>query len=141
MLKDSLKAVNSAVNRLALVVVVVIFCGIFVFPLFYSRKRVKEVKAELAEIGGALEDYRAETGGWPPSGGRAVAVALLGGGGAKAYSEHPRKDGEGRLVDPWDTPYRFFFSRGGFAIQSAGRDGKFADGSPSGGDDYWFSGG
>lgn len=140
-LRESLKAIHSVANRLALIVVVVVFCGIFVFPLFYSRKKAKEVKAELREIAVALGDYRSETGSWPSPGGRSVAEALLGDGRGKAYSRHSRRDGEGRFVDPWEGPYRFFFSKSGFAIQSAGKDGKYTEGASGVGDDLWFSGG
>jgi hypothetical protein len=37
--------------------------------------------------------------------------------------EHPRLDGEGRLVDPWNTPYFFhLLSRTDIEIRSAGPD-------------------
>jgi type II secretory pathway pseudopilin PulG len=138
-LKDSLKVVHSITNQAALVVVIVVFFGIFIFPLFYSQKKAKQLKAELREIGASLESYHSETGSWPSPGGRSVAEALLGGGGGEAYSEHERRDGDGRFIDPWETPYRFYFSKSGFAIQSAGKNGKYAEGKSDTGDDVWFS--
>jgi hypothetical protein len=69
----------------------------------------------------------------------AVARWALGGGGGEAYSEHERRDGDGRFIDPWETPYRFYFSKSGFAIQSAGKNGKYAEGKSDTGDDVWFS--
>jgi hypothetical protein len=134
--KEFLKSIHTAMNKLALVAVITVFCGIFVFPLFYNRKDAKTAKSELAEIGGALQKFHAESGEWPSSGGRAVAAAL---GGAKAFSKHERKDSEGRFLDPWETPYRFYFSKDGFTVRSAGQDKKFAKGLSSGEDDYWFS--
>ncbi len=139
MFKESLKAIHEIANRLALIVVIVVFCGIFIFPMFYSRKKANAVKMELREIAAALADYRSESGGWPSPGARSVSGALLGDGGGKAYSQHLRRDEEGRFVDPWDTPYRFFFSKSGFVIQSAGKDGKHSDGAGGRGDDVWFS--
>ena len=139
MLKERLQAINSFVNTSALAIVIIIFCGIFVFPMFYKRKHVKEVKAEMLEIGNALEKFYAESGKWPSPGGRGVAGALTGEGDQKSFSTHPRRDGEGRFIDPWEYPYRYFFSKDGYAIQSAGRDGEFADGVGAGEDDYWYS--
>ena len=137
-LKEFLRSINGIVNRLAIVAVVTVFCGIFVFPLFYSREDAKTAKTELAAIGKALGEYHAETGAWPSSsGGRSVAEALA--GGAKIFSDHERRDDDGRFIDPWETPYRFFFSSGSYVLQSAGPDGKFEPGVSGGGDDYWFS--
>ena len=42
-------------------------------------------------------------------------------------------------IDPWGKPYRYFFSNDGYAIQSAGPDGVFAEGHKSGRDDQWYS--
>ena len=137
MLKERLKAVNSFVNTLALAIVIIIIFGIFVLPMFYSRKHSKAAKAELREIGSALQDYYAEKGAWPSSGGRAVAEALT--GGQEAFSKHERRDEDGRFLDPWETPYRFFFSKDAYAIQSAGRDEKFENEPSTGGDDYWYA--
>ena len=138
MLKERLQAVNSFVNTIALAIVIIIVFGIFILPMFYSRKSAKAAKAELAEIGEALTDYYAEKGAWPSSGGRAVAEALTG-GGSKAFSEHERRDDDGRFLDPWEKPYRFFFSKDAFAIQSSGPDKKFEDDAGTGGDDYWYA--
>lgn len=137
-LKEFLKSIHGAMDKLALAVVITVVCGIFVFPLFYSRKEVKEVRAELEAIGAGLEQYRAENGAWPSSSGAlAVSEALIGNGG-KGFVAHERRDRDGRLIDPWEKPFRYFFSNDGFVIQSAGKNGKFAEGLDNGSDDYWF---
>jgi len=140
-LKEFLRSINGIVNRLAIVAVVTVFCGIFVFPLFHDREGAKSVKAELAEIGEALGEYHAETGEWPSAGGRSVAEALTGSAkeGSKVFIKHERRDAEGRFIDPWETPYRYFFSSGSYALRSAGPDGKFEAGINGRGDDFWYS--
>lgn len=133
-LKNALKGINSIVNRLALAIVILIVFAIFVSPLFYSRKEVKEVKNELKEIGKALESYNAEKHSWPSTGPSSVAAALK-----ETFYQHGKVDAKKRFIDPWDSEYRFFFSNDGYAIQSAGPDKEFADGEGSGTDDYWYS--
>lgn len=135
----ALSKVHSAANQLAFILIVVVICGVFVFPLFYDRKKVRAVKTELAELGSALADYHAETGKWPAAGARSVATELSGGEGKKAFSAHERRDAEGRFIDPWETPYRFYFSENGYVIRGAGDDGKFQDGPDEKADDYWYS--
>lgn len=139
-LKDILRSIHGMMNQLAVVAVITVFCGIFIFPMFYDTKSAKSVKAEIAALGKALTDYHAETGAWPAStGGRSVTDALGGAGGGKVYSKHERRDPEGRFTDPWDTPFRYFFSStSSYAVQSAGPDGKFEKGL-SEGDDYWYA--
>ena len=139
MLERFIKGLNSIVNRLALAIVIIIFCGIFIFPLFHNNENSKAVKKELQQIGIALGKYYQENNKWPSSGGRSVAEALSGDGKAKAFYKHERLDPEGRFIDPWEKPYRYFFSNDGCAVQSAGPDEKFADGMSVGGDDYWYA--
>lgn len=138
-IKDFLRSIHSVVNRLAVVAVVTVFCGIFVFPLFYNTKDAKAAKSELAALGKALSDYHAENGAWPAAGARSVAEALSGAGGGKAFTDHGRRADDGRLLDPWGNPFRFFFSSNRYAIQCAGADGEFEDGLGKGGDDYWYA--
>ncbi len=135
--KASLKSIHSAVNTLALAVVLIVIGGIFILPMF-RKKDSAEAKRELAALGKALAALHSETGSWPEGGAIAVAGALLGAEGGKALVEHERRDAQGRFIDPWETPFRFYFSQNAFAIQSAGPDGKFADGQNEE-DDYWFS--
>ncbi|MCP4849004.1 MAG: hypothetical protein GY899_13770 [Verrucomicrobiaceae bacterium] len=134
-----IKGVNSIVNRLALAIVILIIFGIFIFPLFHNHQDTRAVKSELGWIGGALEEYYQENNKWPSSGARSVAKALAGEGEAKAFYRHERRDEEGRFIDPWKTPYRYFFSNDRYAIQSAGPDEEFSDGISAGEDDYWYA--
>lgn len=138
-LQKFIKGLNSIVNRLALAIVIIIFCGIFIFPLFHDGENTKAVKSELQQIGIALGKYYQENNKWPSSGGRSVAEALAGEGEAKAFYSHERLDPEGRFIDPWEKPYRYFFSNDACAVQSAGPDEKFADGMNVGSDDYWYA--
>ena len=138
-LQNFIKGVNSIVNRLALAIVILIIFGIFIFPLFNSNKETKAVKSELQQIGAALEEYYHEQNKWPSPGARAVAAALAGEGGAKGFSSHERLDPEGRFIDPWEKPYRYFFSNDRYTIQSAGPDEEFSDGFNLGEDDYWYA--
>ena len=138
-LQKFIKGLNSIVNRLALAIVIIIFCAIFIFPLFHDGENTKAVKSELQQIGIALEKYYQENNKWPSSGGRSVAEALAGEREAKAFYRHERLDPEGRFIDPWEKPYRYFFSNDACAVQSAGPDEKFSDGMSVGGDDYWYA--
>lgn len=124
MFKDAIKGINSIVNRLALAIVILIVFAIFISPIFSSRKKVKRVKNEMTKIAKALESYHAEKNEWPSSGASSVAIAL---------------NSEEAKLDPWGKPYRYFFSNDGYAIQSAGPDGVFAEGHKSGRDDQWYS--
>jgi len=122
--KDAIKGINSIVNRLALAIVIIIVFAIFISPIFSSRKKVKRVKGEMSKIAKDLELYHAENNKWPSSGASSVAAAL---------------NSEEAKIDPWGKPYRYFFSNDGYAIQSAGPDGVFAEGHKSGRDDQWYS--
>jgi|TARA_B100000700_G_scaffold119506_1_gene134294 hypothetical protein len=122
--KDAIKGINSIVNRLALAIVIIIVFAIFISPIFSSRKKVKRVKGEMSKIAKDLELYHAENNKWPSSGASSVATAL---------------NSEEAKIDPWGKPYRYFFSNDGYAIQSAGPDGVFAEGHKSGRDDQWYS--
>ncbi|MEC9036744.1 MAG: type II secretion system protein GspG [Verrucomicrobiota bacterium] len=124
MFKDAIKGINSIVNRLALAIVIIIVFAIFISPIFSSRKKVKRVKGEMSKIAKDLELYHAENNKWPSSGASSVAAAL---------------NSEEAKIDPWGKPYRYFFSNDGYAIQSAGPDGVFAEGHKSGRDDQWYS--
>ena len=139
MLQNFIKGLNSIVNRLALAIVIIIIFGIFIFPLFHNHKDTKTVKLELRRIGDALEEYYQENNKWPSSGARSVAEALAGVAEAKAFYRHIRLDPEGRFIDPWEKPYRYFFSNDRCAIQSAGPDEEFSDGINVGEDDYWYA--
>ena len=138
-LQKFIKGVNSIVNRLALAIVILIIFGIFVFPLFHNNQDTRAVKSELRRIGNALGEYYQENNKWPSSGARSVAGALSGEGEAKAFYKHARLDAEGRFIDPWEKPYRYFFSNDRCAIQSAGPDEEFSDGINVGEDDYWYA--
>ena len=78
----------------------------------------------MSKIAKDLELYHAENNKWPSSGASSVAAAL---------------NSEEAKIDPWGKPYRYFFSNDGYAIQSAGPDGVFAEGHKSGRDDQWYS--
>lgn len=138
-LQQFIKGLNSIVNRLALAIVILIIFGIFIFPLFHNNKKTKTVKSELRQIGAALEEYYQEQNKWPSPGARSVAGALSGGGQSKGFYNHARLDPEGRFIDPWENPYRYFFSNDRYVIQSAGPDGEFSDGLNAGEDDYWYA--
>ena len=124
MFKDVIKWFNSIVKRLALAIVIIIIYAIFISPIFSSRKTVKKVKNEMSEIAKGLEKYHADKNEWPSAGATAVAIALK---------------LEAAKIDPWGKPYRYFFSNDGYAIQSAGPDGVFAEGHKSGRDAQWYS--
>ena len=138
-LQNFIKGINSIVNRLALAIVILIIFGIFIFPLFHSNKETKAVKSELKQIGAALQEYYQEQNKWPSPGARSVAAALAGGADGKAFYSHERLDPEGRFIDPWENPYRYFFSNDLYTIQSAGPDEKFSEGLNVGEDDYWYA--
>jgi len=138
-LQNFIKGLNSIVNRLALAIVILIVFGIFIFPLFHNNENSKAVKAELRKLGAALDEYYREKNKWPSPGARSVAGALSGKAGSGEFYSHERLDPEGRFIDPWQKPYRYFFSNDRYAIQSAGPDGDFSEGLNVGEDDYWYA--
>ena len=87
----------------------------------------------------ALYSYKENVGEYPQGDNRAISKALLGENPAGLQFFDPPRDTispEGDLLDPWGTPYRFYFSDTPL-IRSAGKNKKFENNSAKGSDDYF----
>ena len=82
-----------------------------------SRRSTEDALAvaRLEYIAYKILSYRHDQGSWPdPALGLEVFLS-------REAAEPP---GESAHVDPWDSPYRYLLTSGGFRVVSAGRDGE-----------------
>lgn len=77
-----------------------------------------------------LQEYREYAGAYPTGDAASVAKALSGQADKKVImlaTSKLKKNSEGELLDPWGTPFQFFFSGRTVLIRSAGPDRIFED--------------
>lgn len=89
-----------------------------------------------------LQQYKQFTGSYPPGNNASLAKALLGQTDARvlilAVRQNELND-KGEIVDPWGTPFRFYFSGDEVLIRSAGPNRVFEDDATRGADDLYRS--
>lgn len=89
-----------------------------------------------------LQQYKEFTGTYPPGNNVSIAKALLGQSGKKVLILAVRRsdlNDKGEIVDPWGTPFRFYFSGNEVLIRSAGPNKVWEDDSRDGADDLYRS--
>ena len=86
-----------------------------------------------------LQKYKETVGAYPTGGNSDVARALQGQNAKKVIILVGRKleqNGKGEFVDPWGTPFRFYFSENSVLLRSAGPNRRFEETSSVDFDDY-----
>jgi len=120
---------------IAAVVLVVFLC-----TKFRTDRRDSRIESHTTMLIAALQGYKAETGTYPPGDSRDIGNALFGRNAQKIiYYETANRyrTPEGDILDPYGTPYRFYFSGDHVLIRSAGRNKRFEDGTVERSDDYY----
>jgi len=87
-----------------------------------------------------LQQYKEFVGGYPSGNNAAIAKALLGQTGKKVLILAVRRsdlNDKGEIVDPWRTPYRFYFSDNEVLIRSAGPNQVWEDSAIPTADDLY----
>src|SRR5215471_20706405 len=85
-----------------------------------------------------LQQYREFVGSYPTGNNAAITKAMLGQTGKKVLILTVRRsdiNDKGEVVDPWGTPYQFYFSNDQVLIRSAGPNKAFEDSATPTADD------
>ena len=107
-----------------------------------SREGVPVHAHEMDSLIVALLQYRTEFGTLPVGPDSAVCKALSGENAKKIKfieMRSTRIGTDGRFLDRWGTPYRFYFSDDGVLVRSAGPNRQFDDQRVEQVDDYFRS--
>jgi hypothetical protein len=118
----------------------VLLLAIFLYPALHREKGVRHIDRITATLHAALALYKEEFGTYPAGNSRAVSKALQGDNPKqKHFIELSRGEvsPEGDLLDPWGTPYLFYFSGQKPLIRSAGENRQFDDSTSKHCDDYF----
>ncbi len=126
-----------------LALVVLVLCVGIVRAIYLGRSSADKIRSDVKEIGLAMAQYRSVIGRYPQGNNVEISRALLEqNSNTNTFVKYrPRNmSRSGEALDPWGTPYRFYFSSraedGSFhiMIQSAGANRVFGDD-----DDYFDS--
>ena len=107
-----------------------------------SHEGVPIIAMEMDSLVVALQAHQAEFGALPSGTDSAICKALAGENARKLKFIEMRPSGiaaDGRFLDLWGTPYRFYFSDGGIMVRSAGPNRQFDDQKTKHSDDYFRS--
>ncbi|MGI5868471.1 MAG: hypothetical protein ACOX9C_03370 [Kiritimatiellia bacterium] len=90
--------------------------------------RVKATDADATALAVALDEHVRRFGFHPAGGNAAVVKALRGGNpGQTALMRFPHLSHDGRMLDPWRTPYDIAMTNGSLRVRSAGSNGTLGD--------------
>jgi type II secretory pathway pseudopilin PulG len=110
------------------------------YPFPPEWEGIRHIEGVTRALQMALAQYKQEFGEYPAGDNRAVSKALQGENPKKKpFIELGRNEvsPEGDLLDPWGTPYRFYFSGGRPLIRSAGENRQFDSSASKSYDDYF----
>jgi hypothetical protein len=103
---------------------------------------MSRLDGDIQNLFDGLQQYKEHVGTYP-TGSNAQIVKSLKGQNPKSViilvNRKNELNAKGEFVDPWGTPFRFYFSDTSVLIRSAGPNGKFDDSSAVDGDDYYRS--
>jgi hypothetical protein len=107
-----------------------------------SSKPNAQFNADADSLILGLQQYKEFTGVYPPGNNVSIAKALLGQSDKKvlilAVRQNDLND-KGEIVDPWGTPFRFYFSGDEVLIRSAGPNRGWEDDAAPEADDLYRS--
>ncbi len=105
-------------------------------PFIREGEAKSRITVEIDGLRVALRSYKVEFGNYPQGDNRAISRALTGQNPRNIvfFISHESPDGD--LLDPWGTPYKFYFSSDEVLIRSAGPNKRFDDGVDKHFDDY-----
>ena len=109
------------------------------YPALNRKDGVRSIDSVTNALGGALSDYKVEFGSFPEGDSRSVSKALQGDNPKhKRFIalRHNEISPDGDILDPWGTPYLFYFSGDLPLIRSAGENRQLDDSTSRHFDDY-----
>lgn len=129
---------------LTIILVVVGVVGVLWVAKAWTLRRAD---ATLAKFNGdcdnlimGIQQYREFVGSYPTGNNAAITKALLGQTEKKVLILAVRRsdvNDKGEIVDPWGTPYQFYFSHNEVLIRSAGPNKVWEDSAVATGDDLY----
>jgi hypothetical protein len=103
-------------------------------------ERIAKFNADCDNLILGFQQYREFVGSYPTGNNATITKALLGQTGRKVLILTVRRsdiNDKGEVVDPWGTPYQFYFSNDQVLIRSAGPNKAFEDSAISTADDLY----
>ncbi len=104
-----------------------------------ARASHAQISAVLTNLFDGLQIYKDNVGSYPAGGNADVARALDGRNPKRVVIGVGRKveqNSKGEFIDPWGTPFRFYFSDNSVLIWSAGPNRRFEKSNASDFDDF-----
>ena len=109
---------------------------------YLASQSNRDFNRNVEDLFDALQKYKERVGAYPV-GNNSDVVKALKGGNAKGViiviGREKNINTKGELVDPWGTPFRFYFAGEGILIRSAGPNKRFDDSTVLNSDDYYRS--
>ncbi|MEY2408516.1 MAG: hypothetical protein QOF48_1186 [Verrucomicrobiota bacterium] len=109
------------------------------FTTFRVNARSTRLTQDVESLFDGLQKYKEHVGAYPVGSNSDVARALQGQNAKKVIILVGRKleqNGKGEFVDPWGTPFRFYFSDNSVLLRSAGPNRRFEESTSMDFDDY-----
>ena len=106
---------------------------------FRVNARMNRLTQDVDSLFDGLQKYKETVGAYPSGSNSDVAKALQGQNPKKVIILVGRKlemNSKGEFVDPWGTPFRFYFSDNSVLLRSAGQNRRFEESSSPDFDDY-----
>lgn len=129
---------------LTIVLVIVGVSGVLWMAKGWTLKRpdekVAKFNSDCDNLILGLQQYKEFVGEYPSGNNAAIAKALLGQSEKKVLILAVRRsdlNDKGEIVDPWRTPYQFYFSHNEVLIRSAGPNKAWEDSAIPGADDLY----
>jgi hypothetical protein len=131
-MKDTVTKALHAKSFCALGAVIIILLTFMILPAGSRgrRKGTSVVVLELSCFIVALKEYQVEFKSLPVGNDAEIAKSLMGNNEKQMQFlefKPSRIDSEGRILDPWGTPYKFVISNTTITVSSAGKNKKFSD--------------
>jgi len=129
---------------LTIVLVIVGVSGVLWMAKGWTLKRpdekVAKFNSDCDNLILGLQQYKEFVGEYPSGNNASIAKALLGQSEKKVLILAVRRsdlNDKGEIVDPWRTPYQFYFSHNEVLIRSAGPNKAWEDSAIPGADDLY----
>jgi hypothetical protein len=131
-------------KALTIALILVSVTGVFRVAQGWTLKkadeRIAKFNTDCDNLILGLQQYREFVGSYPTGNNAAITKAMLGQTGKKVLILTVRRsdiNDKGEIVDPWGTPYEFYFSTTEVLIRSAGPNKAFEDSAITTADDLY----
>ncbi len=110
------------------------------WTLKHADEKIAKFNTDCDNLILGFQQYREFVGNYPTGNNSAITKALLGQTGRKVLILTVRRsdiNDKGEIIDPWGTPYQFYFSTDEVLIRSAGPNKAFEDSAIATADDLY----